>query len=82
MVKPVELTRYQWRILTFLQSYIGQHRISPSIDEIAVGVGISSTSVVNSNLNKLQDAGLIKRSQGIARSIVLQKPMAPVSVML
>lgn len=80
MNKPIELTRYQWRILTFLQGYIAQHRMSPSIDEIAIGVGISSTSVVNFNLTKLQEAGLLKRSRGITRSIALCKPVAPVAV--
>lgn len=81
MKTPILLSLYQWRILTFLKQYVAEHRISPSIEEIAVGVGISSTSVVNFNLIKLEDFGLLRRTRGVARSIVLQSTQSQVAVM-
>lgn len=76
----IQLSAYQWRILTFVQSYFAQHCMSPSIREIAEGSGISSTSVVNYNLNDLVGLGLLTRQGGICRTIVLQGANATVGV--
>lgn len=76
----IQLTMYQWRILTFVQGYFAKHSMSPSIEEIAVGVGSNSTSVVNYNLGKLEGVGLLKRRRGTGRSIVLQNTGVSVAV--
>lgn len=76
----INLSKYQWRILTFVQNYIAQQRMSPAIREIADGCGICSTSVVNYNLNELESIGLLTRQQGICRTIVLQNTNAMVGV--
>ncbi len=80
MNKPILLTRYQWRILTFVQQHFAQHKMSPTIKEIADGSGISSTSVVDHNLCKLEGVGLIKRQPYICRTIVLQATQSLVGV--
>ncbi len=77
----IQLSMYQWRIFTFVQGYFAKHSMSPSIEEIAVGVGSNSTSTVNHNLSKLEGVGLLKRTRGVARSIVLRSAQAQVGVL-
>lgn len=56
-------------ILVYIQLYCQEHGYAPSLREIADGCGISSTSVVNYNLLKLQREGLLVRGQrGVSRS--------------
>lgn len=76
----IKLSPYQWRILTFVQSYIAHMGMSPTIREIADGSGISSTSVVNYNLDALEELGLLTRQSVICRTIVLQHTSAMVAV--
>lgn len=78
----IQLTMYQWRILTFVQRYFAKHKMSPSIKEIADGTRIFNTSVVNYNLEKLEGFGLITRQKGVCRTIVLQGGRVTVGVML
>lgn len=61
----------QQRILTYIRGYVAQWKFAPTLREIAINCGISSTSVVNGNLYKIQAAGYIKLSPGRARGIVL-----------
>lgn len=67
------LSERQQRILTYIRDYIASNGYPPSIREIGAAVGISSTSVVNYNLNKLEQAGLIKRGREVSRGIQLQE---------
>lgn len=53
-------------IIRFKQSHDGN---SPTVREIGEETGISSTSVVNYCLDKLEIAGLIQRDTGASRSI-------------
>jgi repressor LexA len=46
----------------------------PTIRDIAAGCGISSTSVVAYNLNKLEQAGYIRRHSDISRGIKFLTP--------
>lgn len=77
----IQLSMYQWRVLTFVQGYFAKQGMSPSIKEIAIGIGSNSTSTVNHSLNKLVKVGLLKRTIGTARSIVLQSVQAQVGVL-
>lgn len=61
----------QMTILSFLQEYMRDHSYPPSIREICSGCGISSTSVVEYNLNLLERAGYIRRDREISRGIEL-----------
>ncbi len=51
------------RILDFLGEYQRENKYPPSIREIGVKTGISSTSVVNYYLDQLEKRGLIERDQ-------------------
>lgn len=62
------------RILEFLQEYQRENRYPPSIREIGVKTGISSTSVVNYYLDQLEKRGLIERDRRISRGVRLSGP--------
>src|SRR5512147_2826968 len=59
------------KILDFLQEYQRENRYPPSIREIGVKTGISSTSVVNYYLDQLEKRGLIERDRKISRGVRL-----------
>ncbi|NTU62176.1 MAG: transcriptional repressor LexA [Chloroflexi bacterium] len=75
------LTGRQQAILDFIRDFSGKTKYPPTIREIGKSVGISSTSVVNYNLNVLEKQGHIARDKTISRGIKLvnEAPeMAPV----
>ena len=65
------LTDRQQAILEFIRSFSVKTKYPPTIREIGKSVGISSTSVVNYNLNVLEKQGLIARDKTISRGIKL-----------
>lgn len=65
------LTDRQQAILDFLRQFIQENKYPPSIREIMTTLGISSTSVVNYNLNVLAREGYISRHKELARGIRL-----------
>jgi repressor LexA len=65
------LTDRQQAILDFIRDFSGRTKYPPTIREIGKSVGISSTSVVNYNLNVLEKQGHIARDKTISRGIKL-----------
>jgi repressor LexA len=65
------LSTRQQAMLEFIQRFTRDHRYPPTIREIGQEVGISSTSVVNYNLNILEREGLIERDKEVSRGIKL-----------
>jgi repressor LexA len=65
------LTDRQHRMIGFIQRFSEDNGYPPSIREIGNAVGISSTSVVNYNLNRLVEEGYLDRDQNISRGIRL-----------
>lgn len=63
------LSQRQQAILDCIQTFLLDNGYPPSIREIGESVGISSTSVVNYNLNALQREGLIERDKTVSRGI-------------
>ena len=63
------LSDRQKRMVEFIRQYTTDHRYPPTIREIGKAAGISSTSVVNYNLNILEREGLIIRNREISRGI-------------
>ncbi|MFP3854881.1 MAG: repressor LexA, partial [Anaerolineales bacterium] len=60
MVKG-KLSDRQRRMLDFIVAFTEENGYPPSIREIGKAVNISSTSVVNYNLNRLVDEGYLDR---------------------
>lgn len=69
MAKEKPLSERQQNILRFIWDYIEEHSRPPTIREIGRNVKISSTSVVNYNLNKLEERGLLERDSDVSRGI-------------
>lgn len=62
------MTEKQKQFLEFIRNFRDEHGYSPSVREIASGLGLSSPSSVKKMLDRLQDKGLIMRDSGTARS--------------
>jgi len=67
----MELSERQRRIMNFIREFTQKKHYPPSIREIGRATGISSTSVVNYNLNILEEKGLIARDRTVSRGIKL-----------
>jgi repressor LexA len=65
------LSERQRKILDFIKSFALNNGYPPTIREIGEAVSISSTSVVNYNLNALQKEGFILRDRTVSRGIRL-----------
>jgi repressor LexA len=65
------LSTRQQAIIEFIQRFTRDHQYPPTIREIGQDVGITSTSVVNYNLNILEREGLIERDKEVSRGIKL-----------
>lgn len=65
------LSERQRAILAFIRQFTQEHGFPPTIREIGKAVGISSTSVVNYNLAKLEEMGLLARNRDISRGLKL-----------
>jgi len=59
----------QRSILRFIRRFIEEHDYPPSIRQIQDGCNISSTSVVDYNLKKLEGDGYIRRDREVSRAI-------------
>jgi repressor LexA len=68
------LSPKQERIIKFVTEFLSDKGYPPTIRDIAAGCGISSTSVVAYNLNKLEQAGYIRRHSDISRGIKFLTP--------
>lgn len=58
-------------IVRFIRQYVNKHRISPTVTEIAEGVGLTSTASTKSHLDRLQRDGIITSIPRTPRSISL-----------
>ena len=65
------LSDKQQRILQYVEHFLAEHDYPPSIRDIQQGCGISSTSVVDYNLKRLEEKGLLHRDREISRAIQL-----------
>lgn len=68
------LSERQKRILEFFYEFQETHNYPPTIRDIGKAVKISSTSVVNYNLNRLEEMGFIERERTVSRGIRLLEP--------
>jgi len=70
-----KLSDRQKRILEFIQRFAADNGYPPSIREIGDAADISSTSVVNYNLNRLVDEGFLTRDQNVSRGLRLTEKL-------
>jgi repressor LexA len=65
------LSKRQYSILQFVHNYTSEYSFAPSIREIRMATGITSTSIVNYNVEKLIARGYLVKSPGKSRTITL-----------
>lgn len=63
------LTRRQKQVLDFLQKFIDRNGYSPSFEEIAEGLELSSLATVHKHLQTLEKKGHIRRGYNQSRSL-------------
>ena len=71
MVTRNKLPLRRQRILEFIQDFITENGIPPTVRDIQRACVVSSTSVVDYNLHKLKQAGYLNRRPDVARGIEL-----------
>ncbi len=69
------LSDRQGKIVQFIKGFTLENGYPPTIREIGEAVGISSTSVVNYNLNILQKEGYLTRDRTVSRGIRLSESL-------
>ncbi len=69
------LSERQGKIVQFIKGFTLDNGYPPTIREIGEAVGISSTSVVNYNLNILQKEGYLTRDRTVSRGIRLSESL-------
>ncbi len=70
------LSDTQQRALEAIRDHLKQHGIPPTVRDLAVVLG-RSTSTTTWNLDQLVAKGYLRRKQGVARGLVLADPVAP-----
>ena len=66
-----KLSARQENILQFIQQFMEERHYPPTVRDIQNGCNVSSTSVVDYNLHKLQAMGYLKREPEVSRGIEL-----------
>ena len=65
------ITRRQKEVIDFLSNFTQKNGYSPSYEEIASGLGLSSLATVHKHVTNLQNKGLLQRAHNRSRSIDL-----------
>jgi len=68
-MSPVTLYKRQKQILDFISQYIQKNGTSPTLQEIADAMDLSSLATVHEHLQALQKKGVIERFEGTVRGI-------------
>lgn len=66
-----KLSDKQKRIISYIEHFLSEKGYPPSIRDIQAGCNISSTSVVDYNLNILESRGYLRRHADVSRGIKL-----------
>ena len=64
-----EITKKQKEVLDYIKKYVATHGYPPAIREIGAGLGLSSPATVFTHLKKLEDQGLIRKTNSKFRTI-------------
>lgn len=68
---PITLYKRQRQIVDFIAQYIQKNGYSPTLQEIANAIGVSSLATVHEHLQALQRKKVIKKYEGAVRGIEL-----------
>ena len=68
------LTRRQKQVYDFISGFVDKNGYSPSYEEIADGLGLSSLATVHKHISNLEEKELLRRDYNRSRSIELLRP--------
>ena len=71
-MKPTDLTKRQQAVLQFITSFAEAEGRSPTLTEVARGVGSSAVSTIHKHVQHLMDKGYLGRSHGKGNNLVLK----------
>jgi len=66
---PIVLYKRQRQILDFIKQYIQKNGFSPTLQQIAEALGVSSLATVHEHLSSMAKKGVIKKFEGAVRGI-------------
>ena len=66
-----QLSDKQTRMLAFIEEFIDEHGYPPTVRDIQYGCGLSSTSVVKYNLDRLSEGGYLTRDSEVSRGLAM-----------
>lgn len=66
---PVTLYRRQKQILDYIKQYIQKYGSSPTLQEIAQAIGVSSLATVHEHIGAMAKKGVIRKFEGSVRGI-------------
>jgi SOS regulatory protein LexA len=70
-MKASELTKRQQAVLNFIRTFLQEEGRSPTLSEIAKGVGSSAVSTIHKHVQHLMDKGFLVRSHGKGNNLVV-----------
>jgi repressor LexA len=68
-MSPVTLYKRQKEIVDFISQYIQKNNTSPTLQEIATAMGLSSLATVHEHINALVKKGVIRKYEGGVRGL-------------
>src|SRR5664279_3819248 len=74
-MKPSDLTKRQQAVLKFIHTFVHDEGRSPTLAEIAKGVGSSAVSTIHKHVQHLMDKGFLVRSHGKGNNLVVAAGM-------
>ena len=70
-MKASDLTKRQQAVLNFIRTFVQDEGRSPTLAEIAKGVGSSAVSTIHKHVQHLMDKGFLVRSHGKGNNLVV-----------
>lgn len=71
-MKSSNLTKRQLAVLQFIRTFLEDEERSPTLKEIADGVGSSAVSTIHKHVQHLMEKGFLDRSHGAGNNIVVK----------
>lgn len=72
-MKSSNLTKRQLAVLQFIRTFLDEEGRSPTLKEIADGVGSSAVSTIHKHVQHLTEKGFLDRSHGAGNNIVVKE---------
>ena len=76
------ITKKQKQVFDFINTYISENGISPTIEEIRKKLKLKAVSTIHEHINSLKEKGYLSKSENSARSLVVRKKIITIKDIL